>query len=236
MIDFRIEKPRVRAGGGQPRGDHRRAAARQRAAATSCVERTEVRTPLGRGAGRAPAAGRASSRWPGPSAAAEVRAVSDAMLAPRRRPGADRRRHRPPRGLLPGGLRRAGDVHRRRPQRGARARSSRAPPRRSSWRACPCSAGDGPAVGRARALAEGHGGHFSALVDGRRRRAGAARPLRPACRRRGARGAAAGAGRRELSAGRRGAPRAPAGGAARAAPAPARAPASWSSTTRPACS
>ena len=57
------------------------------------------------------------------------------MLEQRRRAGADRRRDRPPRGLLAGGRRRPRDVHRGRPRRRHRARSSRARGTPSTWSA-----------------------------------------------------------------------------------------------------
>ena len=126
VIDFRIEKPRVRAGGRAASWRPPTSCCARAGCPTSCSSATDVRTPLGRvliarlqrarrGRGRrAERRRRRCARW------------ASAMLAPRRRAGADRRRDRPPRGLLAGGRRRARDVHRRGPQQRASRRSSRA--------------------------------------------------------------------------------------------------------------
>ena len=79
-----------------------------------------MRTPLGRVL-IARLQGPGAIEVAGPSAAADVRAVERRDARPRRRAGADRRRDRPPRGLLAGGVRRPGDGD----GRGARPRHRR---------------------------------------------------------------------------------------------------------------
>ena len=134
VIDARIEKPRIvlQAGSLVASTD---ALLRASGLAHEQLAQTGVRTPLGEVV-IARLAERGAVEVAGPSAAEDLRAVSEAMLSLRRRAGADRRLDRPPRGLLAGGRRRARDRHRRGARRGDRGRSSRPRGTLSTWSGC----------------------------------------------------------------------------------------------------
>ncbi len=136
VIDARIDKPRAAPRGGQPRGDHRRTAARERRRARAAAAQTGVRTPLGEVV-VARLSEQGTVEVAGPSAAADVRAVSEAMVELGAEQvlidGAiDRRAASSP--AVADGLR---DGHRRRARRGHRAGGGGAPATRSSWSGCP---------------------------------------------------------------------------------------------------